>query len=106
MDCSWPYGNTGCNGGQQEAAFNFLLDSGGIASEAEYPYAGVNTRCRRGVPRAAALKDWVKVPAYNKTLFQEALLTQGPMAVSVSADDASFKFYKSGAQPVIHLDVS
>jgi Papain family cysteine protease len=27
MDCSWPYGNTGCNGGYQEPAFRFAIDN-------------------------------------------------------------------------------
>ena len=97
MDCSWPFGNTGCNGGYQETAFAFILANGGIAANADYPYHGVNMACRNDTPLAAALEGFVSVPPYNKTLLQEALLTRGPMAVSINADDPGFKFYRSGA---------
>ena len=99
MDCSWLYGNTGCNGGFQEPAFRFTVANGGIPANKDYPYHGVNMACRNDTPLAAAFSEYVTVPAYNKTVFKEALMTQGPMAVSVNADDAGFKFYKSGAQP-------
>ena len=80
MDCSWPYGNTGCNGGFQDPAFNFVVDNGGIAAASDYPYVGVNAACRNDTPLAAAFSHYVKLPLYNATVLKEAVLTQGPMA--------------------------
>jgi len=97
MDCSWPFGNTGCNGGFQDKAFNFVLANGGIASNADYPYTGVNSACRNATRKAAALSSYVNVEAYQGDHLREALLTKGPMTVSLDADDPGFAFYKSGA---------
>lgn len=44
VDCDRAY-NTGCNGGLMDYAFEFIIKNGGIASETDYPYAGVNGKC-------------------------------------------------------------
>lgn len=37
--------NNGCNGGLMEHAFEFIEKTGGIASEADYPYMATNGVC-------------------------------------------------------------
>jgi cathepsin L len=96
MDCSWPEGNTACNGGYQDKAFRFAVASGGIPANEDYPYQGVNMRCRPEAPRAAAISGYVNVRAYHPQELKEAILTKGPMTVSLDADAKSFRFYKSG----------
>ena len=39
MDCSWEYGNRGCDGGNELKAFQYVIDHG-IESVASYPYEG------------------------------------------------------------------
>lgn len=47
VDCSTKkeYGNEGCNGGEMNAAFWYVIDHG-ITDESHYPYAGKTQTCR------------------------------------------------------------
>lgn len=96
MDCSWAWGNTGCNGGFQDRAFQFAINSSGVPASTAYPYVGVNMPCKSQVTGAAHISAYVNVKPYNATHLMEALLTKGPMTVSLDAGGAAFKFYKQG----------
>lgn len=45
VDCSWDYGNNGCQGGEMEPAIQYIADHGGAASEEDYQYRGQNMFC-------------------------------------------------------------
>ena len=41
VDCSWGYGNNGCDGGEDFRSYQWIMKHGGIATEDSYgPYLG------------------------------------------------------------------
>lgn len=44
VDCDNGY-NQGCNGGLMDYAFEFIVKNGGIDTEDDYPYKGVDGQC-------------------------------------------------------------
>ena len=36
VDCSWGYGNNGCDGGESERAYKWIIENGCIPSEDSY----------------------------------------------------------------------
>lgn len=96
MDCSWKWGNTGCNGGFQDSAFQFAINSTGVPKSVDYPYIGVNMPCKPQSPGAASISSYVNVMPYSAAHLKEALLTKGPMTVSLDASGPAFQFYREG----------
>lgn len=47
MDCSWSYGlNKACDGGDYDAAMDYLKQAGGVVGENAYEYLGADGFCR------------------------------------------------------------
>ncbi|PSC69765.1 Counting factor associated D [Micractinium conductrix] len=95
IDCGWEAGNSGCYGGDQIKILNWVFRRGALAAQADYPYQGINNFCRTDVPQKHFKGHWVLVEGGEEAL-KEALLTRGPMVVSIDASADSFRFYSGG----------
>ncbi|KAI2645482.1 Cathepsin S [Labeo rohita] len=97
VDCSSSYGNKGCKGGSKRAAFQYVIDNGGISSESSYPYKGVQGPCRYNPSKyAAKCTNYTKVRRGDEEALKQAVASIGPISVSIDASRPQFKLYRSG----------
>ncbi|MED6188322.1 putative cellulose expressed protein 1 [Stylosanthes scabra] len=87
----------GCEGGLMENGFQFIIKNGGITTESNYPYKGVDETCdtSKEAPPAAQIKGYEKVPANSEDALQRAVANQ-PVSVAIDASGSAFQFYSSG----------
>ena len=94
VDCSYSYGDLGCNGGLMQNAFTYIHDNG-ITTEDAYPYTATSSRfsCQKFTPVT-------HVAGCENVIANELQLTYSvsrqPVSVSIEADSRSFQLYKSG----------
>jgi len=97
MDCSWDYGNEGCNGGWMDQAFQYIIDNGGVDTEESYPYLERDAACNFNAANIGATANgYVDIPSGDEAALKEAAGTVGPIAVAIDASHASFQLYNSG----------
>ncbi|CAA3028774.1 cysteine ase COT44-like [Olea europaea subsp. europaea] len=92
--------NSGCNGGLMDYAFQFIINNGGIDTEVDYPYRGVDGRCdpARKNAKVVSIDGYEDVPPRNEKALQKAVAHQ-PVSVAIEASGRAFQLYSS----VIHL---
>jgi C1A family cysteine protease len=95
VDCATgiSYGSHGCNGGQMEGAFKFVIEHG-QCSLASYPYTAKDGTCKTcsAVAHISSCSD-VKP---NDQISLKAAVAKQPVAVAISADTKLFQSYSSG----------
>jgi C1A family cysteine protease len=98
VDCSTKaeYGNEGCNGGEMNAAFWYVIDHG-ITTMEKYPYTGRDGRCvyQEATMKVFQNKQCAEVPA-NKTKVLASAVYKQPVSIAVEADTSAFQMYRSG----------
>ena len=94
VDCSYSYGNHGCNGGLMDNAMTYIIDNG-ITTEAEYPYTATGNRnsCQKFTPKTFLSSCYDVIP--NELQLTYAVAGQ-PVSIAIEADSRSFQLYKSG----------
>lgn len=90
VNCSKPYGNNGCHGGNFEPSFRYTRDHG-LVEESDYPYENSDEHsCNRAKEAQARLhkynKGYYNVRAQSNLHLKAALSAQ-PVSVAVDADD-------------------
>ncbi|XP_036044675.1 LOW QUALITY PROTEIN: testin-2-like [Onychomys torridus] len=96
LDCMGCSVTHGCSGGFMQYAFQYVKDSGGLATEESYPYKGRGRKCRNHTENSAAnVRDFVQIPGHEEALMK-AVAKVGPISVAVDASHTSFQFYESG----------
>lgn len=100
VDCSWPYENYGCDGGEDTSAYEWIMANGGLSTEASYgSYLAANGWCgvnRTVVEPLVKLSNYVQVEKGNEHALMDAIANKGPTSVSIDASLDSFSFYSSG----------
>lgn len=98
IDCSWGYGNNGCDGGEDFRAYQWMLKMGGVPMEVEYGgYLGQDGYCHaNNVTLVAPITGWVNVTSGDPKALKMALLKNGPISVAIDASPRTFSFYSHG----------
>ncbi|KAK2391741.1 Granulin repeat cysteine protease family protein [Trifolium repens] len=97
VDCDLLTINAGCDGGNMEYAFEFIINNGGIDTDDDYPYLGVEDICDESKKnaRVVTIDDYELVPAKDDLALKKAVANQ-PISVSVEAGGIEFQLYESG----------
>ncbi|MED6184659.1 hypothetical protein PIB30_049604 [Stylosanthes scabra] len=89
----------GCYGGFMEDAYTFVAKNGGITSESNYPYIGVEKTCNPNEKETkhsvAKIKGFEKVPSNDEKALLKAVAKQ-PVSVYLQSSGYYFQFYSSG----------
>ncbi|KAK2445633.1 Granulin repeat cysteine protease family protein [Trifolium repens] len=97
VDCDLLTINAGCDGGNMEYAFEFIINNGGIDTDDDYPYLGLEDICDESKKnaRVVTIDDYELVPAKDELALKKAVANQ-PISVSVEAGGIEFQLYESG----------
>lgn len=94
LDCS--NDNFGCDGGDYEETFNYLMNTE-IASEVDYPYKGRKGHCRQDDVKKTNVKIYgYATVAPNEEALKRAVHQFGPIAVQINTSPESFQYYSKG----------
>ena len=98
VDCSWAYGNNGCDGGEAPRAVEWVLAHGNIPTEASYgTYTMADGVCHPESANAGAvLTGYVNVTSGDQNALQDGLFNHGPVSIAIDAAHEEFVFYSSG----------
>jgi len=98
MDCSVPFGNQGCAGGNMDNAFRYA-EGAALCFANSYPYRGTLSKCKKDCSVAIPLGGVVgfyQVPANSEHALMMAVSKQ-PVAVGIEAEQSPlFQLYRSG----------
>jgi len=97
VDCSGSYGNYGCDGGWYYYAWNYNQAEGGLCTETEYPYTGVDGTCKQTTCGTKYTTNdlYTSVTADDDSALEIAAAT-GCVSVAIEADQFAFQYYSSG----------
>ncbi|XP_037480321.1 senescence-specific cysteine protease SAG39-like [Triticum dicoccoides] len=85
----------GCEGGLMDNVFEFVVENGGLATEADYPYTGADGSTCDSSTAAATITGHEDVPANDEASLLKAVAAQ-PVSLAVDGGDNLFRFYKGG----------
>lgn len=80
VDCS---ANQGCSGGTVPASLQYIIDEGGIATEATYPYTAHQGVCRSVVELDVGVSTFIPVPPKNEIALAQQVAQQ-PVSAKLS----------------------
>lgn len=98
VDCSWKFGNNGCDGGEDFRAYQYIMEAGGLSTEEDYGnYLGVDGMCHdKKVEKTVKIKGFYNVTAGDPEALKHAVTTYGPVTIAIDASRPTFTFYSHG----------
>ncbi|KAK7310834.1 hypothetical protein RJT34_08588 [Clitoria ternatea] len=89
--------NTGCDGGILDEAYEFIINNGGIDTDEDYPYRGVDGICDqyRKNAKVVVIEGYEDVPDSDELALKKAVANQ-PVSVAIEAAGREFQLYVSG----------
>lgn len=80
-----------------EKAYEFMILSGGLTAEKDYPYKGKQGICdaSKAIKKAARITGYVRIPESNEKAILAAVASQ-PVAVAIDGGGLEFQLYSSG----------
>ncbi|CAA9998471.1 unnamed protein product [Nesidiocoris tenuis] len=98
VDCSWGYGNNGCDGGEDFRSYQWIMKHGGIPLEGDYgQYLGQDGYCHADQMRLVApITGYVNVTANDENALRLAMFKHGPISIAIDAAVKTFSFYSNG----------
>ncbi|EPS71857.1 senescence-associated cysteine protease, partial [Genlisea aurea] len=89
--------NAGCNGGLMDYAFQFIVSNGGIDTEDDYPYKGIDGNCdpHRKNAKIVSIDGYEDVPPRDEASLKEAVARQ-PVSVAIEASGRALQHYSAG----------
>jgi len=94
VDCAGSTGNQGCNGGLMDDAFQYIIQNGGIGSEASYPYTAQDGSCKK-VASVSTISSFTDITSGSESSLMSAV-NNAPISIAIEADQSGFQFYTSG----------
>jgi len=94
VDCDTIDGVQGCNGGETESAYDYIVKAGGQEPETDYPYTGVNGKCKFDAADVDAKISTYTAISKDESALPTNLATIGPL--SICLDAAHWQDYQSG----------
>lgn len=95
VDCD--HQSSACNGGLEIYAYQYVIQNGGINTEADYPYQASKHSCRFDENnRVLTIQEYKDVTPRDEEDLQNQVAVQGPLSVGIDASQRSFQSYHSG----------
>ena len=96
VECAtgFQYGSHGCQGGQMEGAFKYLIQNGQCALS-EYPYTSSDQGSCKSCTKVAKFDSCSNVKPDDQISLKDAVVQQ-PVSVAIEADTRYFQSYKGG----------
>lgn len=98
IDCSWQYGNNGCDGGEDFRAYKYIMDAGGLSTQEDYGhYMGIDGKCHdQQVRKTVKISGFYNVTTNSVEALKHAVKNYGPVTVAIDASRPTFTFYSHG----------
>nr|AND80742.1 silicatein alpha [Mycale phyllophila] len=97
IDCSVPFGNHGCKGGNMDSAFDYVITNEGLDVSDAYPFQGKQQSCVYSDKYTGVkISGMVRIQEGSESHLLGAVANVGPVSVAIDGSSNAFRFYDSG----------